>query len=432
MNKAQYVVDVLTQELPYLQATYRQKLNPTKPTIKDQRSLDSLRRSYKKLITKGLEMEQSGNPEKEQDLSEIARLLREAGIDVNDIENADVGFHVGYIKNSDGEIEYTKPLPSFKLNVTRDHDQETFLSQADPVKINPSKRKPPKRDHKLIFAFSDAQIAYRRIDEEFVPIHDERAMRVARLMCADLQPDTIVNGGDTVDLPQLSKYDPDSNHFLSTLQQAFNRVHSFYAELRADNPNARIVEVDSNHNARLGKFVLKKAMEFYGLRQAGQPPEQWPILSYPFLANLEGVGVEWVSGYEAAQFHYSDDLIFIHGKEVRSNGSTADMLSKKYPYSNVVAGHGHKAQTHTRTTPDGKYLTAVQMGALCKITGEVPGYGSAIDDRGKPVHKFQDWQNSVLLIEDYGDGNYNFHHVYIRDGKAFYGGKVYEAGDGTL
>lgn len=319
----------------------------------------------------------------------------------------------------------TEPMSMQVEFVPLDVDSVTFLSQANPVSIKSSKPRTVKRGYKIIVALGDMQIAYRKIGDSLVPIHDEAAMSVARKLCYQLSPDVIVNLGDTVDLPNLSKYEADSNHFLTTLQMAFDRAHSYYAELRADNPNTRIVEVDSNHNARISKFVIKNAMQFYGIRQAGQPPEAWPILTYPFLANLNAVGVEWIGGYEAAEYHYNDDLVFIHGKEVRSNGSTADMLSKKFPYKNVVAGHGHKAQTHTRTTSDGKYLTAIQVGALCKTTGEVPGYGTAVDDMGIPVRKQMDWQQGILVIKDYGDGNYEFNHVHIRNGKAFYEGREF-------
>jgi len=136
-----------------------------------------------------------------------------------------------------------------------------------------------------------------------------------------------------------------------------------------------------------------------------------------------------VGGYGAAQFEYAPDLVFKHGDKIRSNGSTADLQSKENPYNNIVVGHGHKAQTHTRTTPDGRYLTAVQVATLCKTTGEVPGYGTAVDDWGNPVHKQMDWQNGLLVIEDYGDGNYNFFHVLIRDGKAYYQGKEYNGNE---
>ena len=367
-------------------------------------------------------------PENSSNIDKFRELLERSGIDPENIEQIkEIKAWQGFIKNSEGEIEYAD-LTGVSVIPKRDEVEASFISQAEPVRITPSRAKAPKRDYRLIVAFGDAQIAYRKIGEELVPIHDERAMRVARLICKDLRPETIVNLGDNVDLPQLSKYDPDSNHFVTTMQEGFNRAHSYYAELRADNPTSRIVEVDSNHNVRLGKFVLKQAMQFYGLRQAGVP-EQWPILTYPFIANLESVGVEWFGGYGAAQFEYAPDLVFKHGDKIRSNGSTADLQSKENPYNNIVVGHGHKAQTHTRTTPDGRYLTAVQVATLCKTTGEVPGYGTAVDDWGNPVHKQMDWQNGLLVIEDYGDGHYNFFHVLIQDGKAYYQGKEYNGNE---
>ncbi len=408
------------------------------------KTYNEIKATKKRIITKikngKLKMEKEpGKPlYSEEQLGELAKFLEDKGIPLDQIGKINSirrGTYETVTKDADGEA-VTHTLNVTNVSYTPREDltalDQDFISQAAPTIVRPSRRKLPQRDFRRTVAFSDPQIAHRQVGEEFVEIHDERAMRVARLMCHDLQPEVIVNCGDTVDLPQLGKYDPDSNHFLRTLQKSFDRAHSFYAELRADNPQAEIHEVDSNHNVRLGKFVLRHAMALYGLKQAGTPPESWPILTYPFLANLDAVDVQWHGGYGAARFHLptfageGPGIDFIHGDKVRSNGSTADLLSKNYPYSNVVAGHGHKAQTHARTTPDGLYLTAVQMGALCKTTGEVPGYGTAVDDRGNPVHKQQDWQQSILVIEDYGNGHYNFDHVYIVDGKAYYRGKEYD------
>jgi hypothetical protein len=307
-----------------------------------------------------------------------------------------------------------------------DVPENPFIRQAAPVKITPSKVKPVNRDYEIIGVFGDNQTGYRRINEELVPIHDERAMKVARMIFRDLQPETIVNVGDCIDLAGQSKYEPDSNHFTNTLQASLDRVHSYYAELRADNPNAKIVEVDSNHNVRLGKFVIKQAMDFYGLRRANAPGE-WPILTYPYLARLDEVGVEWISGYPAAEYWHSDDLLFIHGREVRSNGSTAELYSKKNPDTNLVFGHVHRQEAHTRTTRQGKYLTAITFGALAKNDGHVPSYGNGVTDRGEVVKHQENWQQGIGVIKDYGDGHYQFDTVHIQDGRAFYNGKEYKA-----
>lgn len=322
-------------------------------------------------------------------------------------------------KNNSGEAEVTELHKYEYQNEELSKDKE-FI-RARPISIRPSRAQKPNRTFNRIIAFGDAQIGYREYGGEYHPIHDERAMKAARHIINHLAPNVIVNLGDTIDLPTFSRWDKDSNHFEHTLQAEFDRVHEYYGELRADNPHAEIHEVDSNHNVRLGRYVLKHMSQMYGVRQAGGESD-YPLLTYPYMANLEKFDINWHGGYGAAKFPYAPDMIFEHGDKIRSNGSTAEMLSKQNPYNNLVVGHGHKAQSHTRTTPEGKYLTAFQVGALCKNTGEVPGFGSAVDDYGIPVHSQQDWQSSVLKIDDYGDGNYDFRNILIRGGKAYFDG----------
>jgi hypothetical protein len=325
------------------------------------------------------------------------------------------------------------PIVTTAYRGTTEPDLEEKFQPATPAKITPSRRKPIKRDYRVLVAFGDAQVDFRRTDEGLEPIHDERALRIARMLCMELQPDIIVNLGDTVDLAALSRFKPDSDHFQRTLGPSFQRVHDFYAELRADNPKARIIEVDSNHNTRLKDFALKNAPELYGLRQAGVSANEWPVLSYPHLANLNHVGVEWISGYGAAEFVYGEEygkppIVFKHGTTMASSGSTALKESKDNPETHIVRGHGHRIERHTRTNRAGQYLSSIMVGALCRIDGVVPSYHSAVDDRGKPVKTQENWQNSILVIYDY-DGDYQFDDIPIRDGIAYYNGFIYNGND---
>lgn len=340
------------------------------------------------------------------------------------------GWYEMIARDKDGEIR-THRLYRHSAKVRPNQDLEQEFTPASPARITPSRRKPVVKPYNDIYVFSDAQVDYRRLDDGTLePIHDERALRVSRLLCRDIQPALIVNLGDTVDLASLSRFKPDSDHFHRTLGPSFQRVHDMYAELRADNPNARIVEVDSNHNTRLRDFGLKNAPQLYGLKQAGSTEQDWPVFSYPYLANLNHVGVEWVSGYAAAEFVYGEDynappIVFKHGQMVNSQGSTAAKESKANPEVHVVRGHSHSIETHHRTTRTGKYLTSVVVGALCRIDGAVPSYHSAVDDRNRVVPRQEDWQNGVLWIRDYKDGNYDFTHIPIRDGIAYFNGKIY-------
>ncbi len=332
------------------------------------------------------------------------------------------------MRGQDGEWD-TTTLHSYE-HPDPDNLSERF-APATPAKITPSKRKPEKRDHKVLYVFSDAQIDYRRLEDGTLdPIHDEQALQVGRMICKDVMPDEIINCGDTVDLASLSRFKLDSDHFHRTLGPSFQRVHDYYAELKADSPWAKITEVDSNHNTRLKDFMLKNVPSLYGFRQAGSEDE-YPMFTYPYMANLGAVGVQWISGYGAAEYEYGLEydkptIIFKHGNSAVANSSTAAKESKENPYNHVVRGHSHRIESTYRTTREGHYLGSFVVGASCRITGEVPSYHSAVDDKGQPVKYQENWQTGVLVIEDY-EGEYVFNQIPIRNGTAFYRGKEYKA-----
>jgi hypothetical protein len=172
--------------------------------------------------------------------------------------------------------------------------------------------------------------------------------------------------------------------------------------------------------------MLKNAPDMYGFKRPG---ESQAMFTYGYMANLEHVGVDFVSGYGAAEYMYGEDydappIRFIHGSTVASNASTAAKESKANPENHIVRGHGHRLEQHTRTTRAGRYLASLQIGALCRTTGEVPSYHSGVDDSGNVVKYQEDWQQSVLVIRDY-DGDYEFQNVPIRDGIALYNGRLY-------
>jgi hypothetical protein len=364
-------------------------------------------------------------PKEGNDFEDILRLHNVSPELANEL--TEKGFHVGFIRNADGEIEYTIPLPHAR---GRGKDMSEF-TPAEPARITASRRKAPQREHKRLFVFSDAQIDYRRgEDGELTPIHDERAISVARLICKDIMPDEIINLGDTVDLASLSRFKPDSDHFHRTLGPAFQRVHDLYAELRADSPWAKITEVDSNHNTRLKDFMLKNAPNMYGFKRPGDE-DDYPMFTYPYMANLSHLDIEWVSGYGAAEYEYgleydTPSIIFKHGKSAVSGGSTAAKESREHPYNHVVRGHSHRIESHYRTTRQGDYLGSFVVGALCRTTGEVPSYHSAVDDKGEVVKYQENWQTGCMVIEDYG-GEYVFDHIPIRNGIAYYKGKEYSS-----
>lgn len=296
-----------------------------------------------------------------------------------------------------------------------------------PAIIKPSRAKIPTRDHKTIFVFGDAQIGYRRIDGEYVPMHDETAISAAVALAKYLRPDVVVDLGDTTDFTELSRFAPDANHFYTgTLQKSLQRTHEMYAEFAVATPGAQRVAVDSNHVKRLDTYMLKNSPVVHGLKAVNG---KYPLLSYPGLVDLDHAKWEFVSGYEGAEFEYAEDLAFIHGRFAVSNGSTAAKLAKDNYGRNIVQGHKHSIESHYHTDRKGRKFGAFVVGALCRIDGVVPSYHSSVQVSGQPNRRFENWQNGVMVIRDYGEGHYQFDQVPINNGVIRYNGKQFVGGE---
>jgi hypothetical protein len=306
------------------------------------------------------------------------------------------------------------------------YNDDANFEPAVPARITPSRAKPKQRDYRVHAFLGDEQIGFRRLDDgSLLPLHDPRAMAAAALLLKDVQPDSITGLGDTTDFAEISRFDPDSDHFHRTLGPSFQATHNWYAQLRADNPRAAINLVDSNHNERLKKFVLRHMPQFYGFKRANESDE-YPMMTFPYLANLQHLDINWVSGYGGAEVETAPTLWARHGTEFGANA--AQKVMSKNPEINSVQGHAHRESRAVRTSRDGRYLTSLIVPALCKIDGTVPGMFSAVDDFNEPVKKQEQHQNGLLIVEEYDEGEFVYNSIPIIGGVIKWRGRVY---DGT-
>ena len=121
-----------------------------------EKNLKRRKQEYSKKARQIVERENTGEHEQNDELDRLADAFREAGLNFSkeDLARVDrAGFHVGYIRNADGEIEYTKPLP----HVDFGKGNKPGAVNLEPVTaaiIKPSRIKPLNRDHKVLFVFS--------------------------------------------------------------------------------------------------------------------------------------------------------------------------------------------------------------------------------------------------------------------------------------
>lgn len=316
---------------------------------------------------------------------------------------------------------FTLERDSKKVRPLPEGMDNPYIRQAPEMQITPSRAKRAERvGVQVIAVIPDEQIGYRYINGEYVPTHDEKAMSAARNVMKLMKPDILVAVGDTLDFPTFSKYPADSTHFIpQTTQMAIDRAAQWHAELAADHPEATKISLAGNHDERLTNYVLKNAREVSGLRRGMATPDEWPVLSIQYLLRAEETGWNYITPY-GASWSPDGETVFTHGDVVRSNGSTAEAMSKRYPNQNVFFGHVHRHEAHTRTNHEGQTHIAETFGTLARIDGAVPSVGNLVDARGEIVPRYENWVQGLGRVAIFESGAISSEFVEIYDGIAHY------------
>lgn len=364
-------------------------------------------------------------------LTRLAEELDRRGITAEEVGRLSrISMWQGMIKNENGDAEI-HDLYGFSLAPSWDTGPEwPVVQQAAPVRIQPVKSLPVQRNVKLTVILPDPQIGYRRLhDGEMISTHDENAIDVALQITKFVRPDKIVNLGDTLDFPEWSTKFLVKPEFVLTTQPTIDYGHRFLAKQRALAPNAEIVLLGGNHDVRMGNVIAKNAMAAFRLRRA-ESPEEWPLLSIPYLLRLEELNVEYVGAYPAGRFKITaggggvTPLWAIHGEKL-------DMAKlARSERQSYVQGHIHRIAMHTETYELNRLpetVVAFSPGCLCRIDGAVPSTKSGEDDTGRPYTRWENWQHGMAIITEDEDGYWTSEIIPIHHGRAQYRGKTFTA-----
>lgn len=321
------------------------------------------------------------------------------------------------------------------------YDHTRPLEEYDPIapaRIRATKAKRVASNLTRLLVYGDGQVDFRRIihpvtgEQEMIPLHNLPMHRIILRINARFRPEHTVNLGDFADMASLSRFQPDSDHFHKTLGPSLSWIHNFYGQAVADNPDALHTEVDSNHAVRVKRRTIENtpAMHDFVI-----PGEDYPLMTYYRLANLGRLGVNFVSGYGAAEFVYGEGngvpWVFKHGTHSSSVlGATTRKEASENPEVSVIRGHGHGEEHCATTDRAGRTHLYIMIGSSCINNGPVPGYRSAVDDHNRPVNYHnQKHVNSFMVLEDHGNGRYVPVPVYVVDGVAVYNGEVFDGNE---
>lgn len=329
-------------------------------------------------------------------------------------------------KGPDGEPVVTT---LHKYEHEDDPSDRLFLSQAAPTKITSARTLPIKRDDKLCADIPDIHYGFRKLpDGSLRPTHSPEVLDVWLQIMKDEQPNLIVIGGDLMDWSEISRFDKDSNHFVATIQLCIDGLYRYLSRVRADNPKAEIIALGGNHEEkRMRMFMSKHAFELLGIKRA-DVPEEYPVMTLPYLLRLGDLAIKWVSGYPAGHYKINDRLITMHG-DLANKNSTAAVYLQRYATS-VMYHHDHRRGYEKRVFPDGKAIEAFGFGCQADITGSVPSVHNGIDDQGQVVERYENWNNGGGFVH-YLDGDKPFQIEAVpiepQDGYlAIYHGKEYK------
>jgi hypothetical protein len=279
--------------------------------------------------------------------------------------------------------------------------------------------KQTRNDFKLAVILPDSQNGWIRDYKTGIltPMHDPRCWDIALQLCDDLQPDTIVMLGDMVDAGELSLKFPSPPEIKFTLQKTIDDLAITLAQLRYNCPNTDIKFIEGNHELRLEKAIMNNFISAHGLTQANADPGTYPVMSFPYLLNLEKLGIDYIGTYPDGEVWLNEHLVCVHGDLVRSGGgNTSKAYLKKYNAS-VVCGHIHRQEQICETTwVRGKPVkrVAASPGTMCKLDGSVPS-----------VNKRMDWQQGLMVVH-YNEDEFYMDMIAINDGRTYYQGVLYQ------
>jgi metallophosphoesterase superfamily enzyme len=168
-----------------------------------------------------------------------------------------------------------------------------------------------------------------------LPYHDQLMLDKLIRVVKDVQPDAILQIGDLIDAPQVSRWSVGTaGAYATTLQAHITQTkEGFFAPLREAAPEAAITWLSGNHDERITDFVTK-----YGF-----PLKNLEALSMENLFELGKFNVQYVKG----PVRVGTNVYAVHGHESGGYAATLSAWDTKYckrygSDKSFVFGHTHQ------------------------------------------------------------------------------------------
>lgn len=201
-----------------------------------------------------------------------------------------------------------------------------------------------------------------------IPYEDKRAVALWFKVMKSWKPDAIDVLGDISDFLEFSSFsDGTTDEFFARFKkdETLNAVDYlidsaveskvFYQRIRKEHPKADIHVSQGNHEARIFKYVNRKA------------PELLPFVNFDTLWDFTNLGIT-TRHYDERPFERFAGVHAHHGVTTSTTGPTILKNISDYDLS-LVRGHSHLASIATKTYPlSGRELVGMETGHMCDPT----------------------------------------------------------------
>jgi len=172
------------------------------------------------------------------------------------------------------------------------------------------------------------------------PYHDKLALSKLLQVAKDIQPDTILQIGDGIDFPTVSRWAKDTAlEYAPILQEHIDGFKGLLTDFREACPNSDMIWLEGNHDLRLKQFVTTYAPALGSLR----------ALEIENLFGLAELGVK----YRKGPLRVGTNTYAVHGHESGGYAGTPNAWDLKFTKrygsdSNYIFGHTHQPFLSTR------------------------------------------------------------------------------------
>ena len=220
--------------------------------------------------------------------------------------------------------------------------------------------------------------------------HQDPALNEAVLsFLSDEQPDFIGITGDGGDYTSVSAH-PATPEYRQDIRACNQGVHDWAAGIRSAAPDAEIVMMTGNHDARIELFIQRHVPQLLGLVPANSEVPSYDLRT---LWDLDPLGIDLIDDWKTGSYRITPSLTMRHGYLTTANAGE-QMLNKHGRSS--VQGHDHRLWARFKTRHDPYDVRAAfSAGTLAVVEPDGLGY------EPEP-----NWQQGMLVGHAWADGDF--------------------------